>query len=90
MEYAITIVTDNNSTNDYLNPEGPVDRAKAEALRRFHKEGIGGEVVEVLSLPMGDYYDAHRCQDTTGQGCCNYCGAVIPGSPLDRELHGGD
>ena len=90
MEYAITIVTADNRTHEYLDMGGPVARAKTDALDRFRKEGTGGEVVEVLSLPMGDYFHAHQCRDTTGSGCCNYCGGVIPGSFLDREINGGD
>lgn len=34
------------------------------------------------------YYDAHRCYDPTGKGCCEQCGGVIRGSQLDKELHG--
>lgn len=90
MEYAISILTADSKIHDFLNLSGPVDRAKADALERFHKYGTGGEVVEVLHLPMMDYYDAHQCRDTTGRGCCTYCGGVIPGSPLDREINGGD
>lgn len=90
MEYAISIITTDNKTHDFLNLEGSVDQAKAEALERFRKEGSAGEVAEVLSLPMLDYYDAHQCRDTTGRGCCTYCGGVIPGSSLDREINGGD
>jgi hypothetical protein len=90
MEYAISILTADSKTHDFLNLEGPVDLAKTEALERFHKNGIGSEVVEALHLPMMDYYDAHQCRDTTGRGCCTYCGGVIPRSFLDREVHGDD
>jgi len=90
VKFVVTILTADNKEHDFFDLEGPIDRAKASALERFRGDGNEQEVVEVLSLPMSDYYDAHQCHDPTGRGCCYYCGGVMPGSILDREINGVD
>lgn len=88
--YSVIILTTDDQEHTFSNLEGPKARARESALSRFRQQHPDAAIADTLICPMAELYDAHTCRDPGGRGCCEYCGGVIPGSWLDRELNGGD
>lgn len=89
--YCVTIFTRDNDAIDYRDLEGSsADEVKTEVLSHFQREHPGKVVESAVCILATDYYNAHQCRDSAGDGCCDTCGGVILGSPLWKRINGGD
>ena len=89
--YCVSIITTDGQEIEYRDLDGPNrDQVKDGALARFQDEHPDKTVETATCLLAAEYYSLHECRDRDGDDCCDQCGAVMPGTALDRRLHGGD
>lgn len=88
--YVVTILTQRDNEIVYKGLTGTFAEVNNEGRELFRAEHPGEAIKDSFALPESDYYNAHKCKDSTGAGCCEFCGGVISGSLLYLELNGGD
>ena len=58
-----------------------IDREEKEAILKEHPELAGD----------GDFWDSHSCRRFADEsGCCQWCGALVYGSPAYCDAYGCD
>lgn len=81
-------VTQNKQTLTYTGLSGLQEQVRQSGIERFQSDYPNEVIRETFT--EGAYFNVHQCRDTTGCGCCEECGSVIPDSWLNREIQGGD
>lgn len=88
--YITQIVTQDEQTITYTGLAGTLEQARKSGIELFTSEHPGRSIKDSFVFTEQEYHGIHKCRDSTGRGCCDVCGGVIAGSPLYREINGGD
>lgn len=88
--YVTQIITQDEQTFTYTGLVGPMEEARTSGMARFQSEHPKHPIKDTFVFTEREYYGIHACRDATGRGCCEICGGVMAGSPLYKEINGGD
>jgi len=88
--YVTQIVTQDEHTITYTGLAGPLEQARESGIARFTSEHPTRAIRDTFTFTEREYYNLHKCRDSTGRGCCEICGGVIPRSPLYAAINGED